>query len=95
MDRRAWQAHGVAKSRTRLSEHFLFFHSHLEEGRSGVKSLSRVRLFVTPWTVVHQAPLSIAFSTQEYWRGLPCPPPEDLPNPRIEPKSLASPPLAG
>ena len=48
MDRRAWQAHGVAKSRTRLSEHFLFFHSHLEEGRSGVKSLSRVRLFVTP-----------------------------------------------
>ena len=48
MDRRAWQAHGVAKSRTRLSEHFLFFHSHLEEGRSGVKSLSRVRLFATP-----------------------------------------------
>ena len=49
MDRRALQAHGVAKSRTRLSEHVLFFfHSHLEEGRSGVKSLSRVRLFVTP-----------------------------------------------
>ena len=48
MDRGAWQAHGVSKSWTRLSEHFHFFHSHLEEGRSGVKSLSRVQLFVTP-----------------------------------------------
>ena len=42
-----------------------------------VKSLSRVRLFATPWTVAHQAPLSMGFSRQEYWSGLPFPSPED------------------
>ena len=41
----------------------------------------------TPWNVAQQAPLSMEFSKQEYWRGLPCPPPGDLPNPRIEPRS--------
>ena len=41
-------------------------------------------LFVTPWTVAHQAPQSMGFSRQEYWSGLPCPPPEDLPDPGIE-----------
>ena len=50
-----------------------------------VKSLSRVRLFVTPWTVAYQAPLSMGFSRQEYWSGLPFPSPGDLPNPGIEP----------
>ena len=49
---------------------------------------SHVQLFATPWTVVHQAPLSMGFSGQEYWSGLPCPPPGDLPNPGIEPTSL-------
>ena len=44
-------------------------------------------LFATPWTVAHQAPLSIGFSRQEYWSGLPCPPPGDIPNPGIEPRS--------
>ena len=43
--------------------------------RVSVKLLSRVRLFATPWTVVHQAPLSVGFSRQEYCSGLPCPPP--------------------
>ena len=52
-----------------------------------VKSLSRVRLFVTPWTVAYQAPLSMGFSRQEYWSGLPFPSPGDLPNPGIEPGS--------
>ena len=52
-----------------------------------VKSLSCVRLFVTPWTVAHQAPLSMGFSRQEYWCGLPFPSPGDLPNPGIEPRS--------
>ena len=47
--------------------------------------LSCVRLFVTPWTVDHQALLSMGFSTQEYWTGLPCPPPGDLPNLGIKP----------
>ena len=56
---------------------------------------SCVRLFATPWTVVCQAPLSIGFSRQEYWSGLPCPPPGDLPNSGIEPVSLMTPALAG
>ena len=50
-------------------------------------SLSRVRLFATPRTVARQAPLSKEFSRQEYWSGLPCPPPGDLPNPGIQPRS--------
>ena len=50
-----------------------------------LKSLSRVRLFVTPWTVAYQAPPSMGFSRQEYWSGLPFPSPGDLPNPGIEP----------
>ena len=54
------------------------------------QSLSLVRLFVTPWTVARQAPLSMGFPRQEYWSGLPFPPPEDLPNPGIE---LTSPTL--
>ena len=49
----------------------------------------------TLWTVAHQAPLSMGVSRQEYWSGLPCPPPGDLPDPGIEPVSLASPALAG
>ena len=53
------------------------------------KLLSRVRLFVTPWTVAYQAPLSMGFSRQEYWGGLLFPSPEDLPNPGIEPRSPA------
>ena len=55
---------------------------------------SRVHLFATLWTVAHQAPLSMGFSRQEYWSGLPCPPPGDLPNLGIEPSSLTSPELA-
>ena len=43
----------------------------------------------TPWTVAHQAPLSMGFSRQEYWSGLPFPSPGDLPNPGIEPRSPA------
>ena len=46
-------------------------------------------LCVTPWTVAHQAPLSMGFSRQEYWSGLPWPPPGDLPNPGMEPGSPA------
>ena len=48
-----------------------------------------VPLFVTPWTVAYQAPLSMGFSRQEYWSGLPCPPAGNLPNPGIESKSSA------
>ena len=52
-----------------------------------VKSLNLVRLFVTPWSVAHQAPLSMGFSKQEYWSGLPFPSPGDLSDPGIEPGS--------
>ena len=55
------------------------------------QSFSHVRLFVTPWTIAHQAPLSIGFPRQEYWSGL-FSPPRDLHDPGIEP---ASPALAG
>ena len=56
---------------------------------------SRVQLFVTPWTVTYQAPLSKGFSRQEYWSGLPCLPARDLLEPETEPMSLMSPALAG
>ena len=54
---------------------------------------SHVRLFVTPWAVAGQTLLFMGFSRQEYWSGLPCPSPGDLPDPGIEPTSLTSPAL--
>ena len=48
-------------------------------------SCSVVSNSATPWTVASQAPLSVEFSSQEYWSGLPCPPPGDLPDPEIKP----------
>ena len=56
---------------------------------------ARVRLFVTPWIITHQAPLSMGFFRQEYWSGLPLPPPRDLPILGIKPTSPMSPALAG
>ena len=64
-----------------------------EEGVEGACVLSHfscVWLFVTPWTVDCQTPLSMGFSRQEYWNGLPCPPPGDIPGPGIEPTSPES-----
>ena len=67
-----------------------------ESSRACVLShFSHVQLFATPWTVAHQAPLSMEFSKQEYWSGLPCPPPRDLPDSGIKPLSLRSLALAG
>ena len=57
--------------------------------------ISHVWLFVTPWIVAHQAPLFMEFSWQGYWSRLPFPPPGDLPNPGIKPRSPVSPALAG
>ena len=71
----------VAQYRTNLAQRFC----------AGM--FRRVWLFVTPWTVNSQAPLSMIFSRQQYWSGLPFPPPEDLPNPGIEPASPESPAL--
>ena len=68
-------------------EYHLF--SRLWKWKVKVKPFSRVRLFATPWTVPCQAPLSMGFSRQEYWSGLPVPSPGDLPNPGIKPRSSA------
>ena len=57
--------------------------------------LSNIQLCVTLWTVAHQTPLSMGFSRQEYWSGLQCPPPVDLPNAGIKLTCLMSPALAG
>ena len=57
------------------------------------QSLSCVQFFATAWTLAHQASPSMGFSRQECWSGLPCPPPEDLPDPGIEPTPPASPAL--
>ena len=57
------------------------------------QSLTRVRLFATPRTVAHQAPLSMGFSRQEYWDGLPFLPPGDLPDPGIKSASPGAPAL--
>ena len=59
------------------------------EKKNEMKSLSRVRLFATLWTVAHQAPLSMGFSRQEHWSGLPFPSLGDLPDPGIKPRSRA------
>ena len=58
---------------------------------AAAKLLSHVRLSVTPQTVAHQAPLFMGFSRREYWSGLPCPPPRDLPDSGIKLASLVSP----
>ena len=57
--------------------------------------LSHVQLSAAPWTVARQAPLPMEFSGQEYWSGMPFPPPGDLPDPGIEAASLESSALAG
>ena len=54
---------------------------------------SRVQLFATLWTVILHAPQSMGLLRQEYWSGLPCPPPGDLPYPGIKPMSLICPAL--
>ena len=100
--------HGVTKSSTWLSNwhttclELCKAHSKCSDpvqctclGAVCVLALSRVCLFVTPWTVACQAPLSMGFSRQEYWSGLPFPPPDDVPDSGIEPTSPVSPALAG
>ena len=83
MDREAWRAaiHGVAKSRTRLSD-------WTELMVVALQPLNQVWFFGTPWTVAHQAPLSMGFPRQEYWSGLPFPSPGDLPDPGKNPGLL-------
>ena len=68
--------------------------SETKRESAGLSHFSRVQLCVTLWTIARQASLSMGFSRQEYWSGLSCPSPGDLPNPRTEPTSLMSPVLA-
>ena len=60
-----------------------------------LSGFSLIRLFATLWAAACQVPLSVGFSRQEYWSGLPLSPPGDLPDPGIEPTSLMPPALAG
>ena len=84
-----WKVHGHYLFRSYLSACLFIFLTMLSR-------FSRVQLFATLWTATHQALLSMGFSRQEYWRGLPDPPPPgDLPDPGIEPTSLVFPALAG
>ena len=76
-----------------------FLGKHVQQFKAAcacvLRLFSHVPLCATPWTTVRQAPLSKGFSRQEYWSGLPCPLPGNLPDPRTEPESLVSPALAG
>ena len=73
---------------------FMFVQRATRSGGCSVASVMS-RLFAALWTVAHQAPLSMGFSRQEDWSGVPCPPPGDLPKAGIEPPPLTSPALAG
>ena len=87
--------HAHGKWLTIFLQHLIFGKFWLFMLWSSLSCFSCVQLFVTPWTVAHQVPLSVEFSRQEYWSGLPFPPPGDLPDPGIKPMSLKSPALAG
>ena len=69
--------------------HSCTIHNNQEDRKVRVKSLRHVQLLSTPGTVACQAPLTMGFSRQEYWTGLPCPPPGDLPDPGIKSRSPA------
>ena len=94
-----YTVHGVAKSQTQLSGfHFMLHWRQWTNLAKFLKSfvsflscvcVSHVWLFVTPWTSACQTLLSMEFSRQKYWNGLPCPPPGDLPDPGIKPGSPA------
>ena len=98
-DREAWWAavQGVAKSWTWLNTHVhIYVHTHIcihiwkrifYALCACVLVAQSCLTLCNPWTVAHQASLSVGFSRQEYWSGLPCPPPGDLPNPGIKPRS--------
>ena len=91
-----WQEYICSgKISTYVPSHIGILWTHLQ-WKSGVvlSCFSHVSLFATPWTVAHQAPVSMGLSQQEYWSGLPFSPPGDLSNLRIEPASPAAATLA-
>ena len=68
-------------------------HTHTHKHTCALSHFPHGQLFVTLWTIVHQAPLSMEFFRPKYWSGLPSPSPGDLPNPGMQPASLMSPAL--
>ena len=92
-DREAWCAavYGVAKSQTQLSN----WTELMAPYKYVLSHFIDVWLFMIPWTIACQAPLSMGFSRQEYYSGLPFPTPRDLLDPEIKPMSLISPALVG
>ena len=90
------EAFGIMSSHsTLLCSHNFCFPRFLGITCLLAKLLQLGLIFVIPRSVTHQAPLFMGFSRQEYWSGLPCSPPGDLPDPENEPASLMSPTLAG
>ena len=71
--------------RTHLHDRVSLSNVYFPTGACVLSHFNRIRLFATPWTIARRAPLSMEFSRQEYWSGLPCLSPGDLPNPGIEP----------
>ena len=97
IDRGAWQASDLFRPQELDMTEWLIPHYSLETWASPEKVAAcmlshsnRVQLVMIPWTVAHQALLSMGFSRQEYWSGFPWPSPGDLPNPGTEPVSLTS-----
>ena len=81
-----FQASSLISNLHSLNPSFLICSLEMATHSDEVKSLSRVQLFATPWTVAYQAPPPMGFSRQEYWSGLPFPSPGDLPDPGIKPR---------
>ena len=81
-------------SRCFLTSYFCIADPYNEKDIFSLSHFGGWQLFVTPWTVAFQAPLSMGFSRQEYWSGLPCPSPGDIPDPGMEPECLAASALA-
>ena len=74
----------------RMQPSFPYFRGHINlEAYKSVSEVKEVNTFATLWTVAFQTLLSMGFSRQEYWSGLPCPPPGDLPYPGVKPGSPA------
>ena len=92
-----WSDLAAAAVGSHTGSHFTFIIIHCASMHVCLSrfSVQNVQLFATLWTVALQAPLSMEYSRQEYWSGLPCPPPGDLPNPGMESTSLTFPALTG
>ena len=90
-------SHSVFNTWTDMTHYMMELNLKLKPTKTSValSCFSHVCLFVMRWTIAPKAPVSMGFHRQEYWSGLPCPPPEDRLHPGIKPTSVRSPALAG